>query len=910
MAIDKSRLMNIFQKDPNKYWKVSLFDKDWQRKKCKSCDKYFWTMDSNKEICGDPPCGEYQFLGNPPTKKKMDYIQTWKTIEKFFEKEGHTPIKRYPTICRWFPGLYFTVASIVDFQRSQGGKTVFELPANPLIVPQVCMRFNDIPNIGVSGRHFSAFTMVGQHAISGEKGGYWKDKCVELNNRFLTEVLGIKQEKVTWFEDIWAGPNAFGSSLEYMVDGLEVGNCVFTEFAGTIDKYETMEQKVIDMGAGHERFTWLSQGTPTAYDAVFGPVMDKLKKDTGVKYDKKKFLEYSKLAGSLNADECDLTKSKALVAKKMGLSPEELQKFTAPMEALYAIADHSRAMAFAISDSGLPSNVGGGYNLRIITRRAFDLIEKNNFPFELAEVCDWHADYLKPLFPELAEHKEQYQEILSVEKNKYKQTKKRAKRIASGLIDSGKKITFDKLQELYESEGISPELISDVAAVSGKKWDIPADFYAKITEKHMKREDKEVKVTDVSKFDKTKKLFYEKSLTFNANVLGNTQIDGKNWVVLNQTAFYAESGGQDHDTGYLNDERVHNVQTISGVILHQVNKKLKNEVKGKVDDGRRKQLVQHHTATHLINGAARKVLGEHVWQAGAQKGVTKAHLDITHYENLSLEQTTKMEKLANNLIKENREILKHVVPRVEAEREYGFRLYQGGAVPEKELRIVTIPDWDTEACGGTHADSTSEVDKIIITSTEKIQDGIVRVWFRAGTAADVYTQEMNSLLDDTAKLLVVEKTSVPEAVNNLVMEWKAKRKQVEELRREKAKQKIKEMQMRTFRKYRVLITKIDDVGMDYLREVSKQLSGDRTFLFLIGVQDKVCVFSSAGKEFTAEGVNAGEIVRELCKKLGGGGGGPPAKGEGVIPLSQSQAVDKLLEDVTKRVEAKLNEQKK
>ncbi|MFC2175244.1 alanine--tRNA ligase [archaeon] len=905
MGIDKSRLMKLFQKDPDRYWKVSLFEDGWNRKKCPKCGKMFWTLDPDKELCGDPPCGEYEFLGKPPTKKKLDYIQTWKTIEKFFSDEGHTPIKRYPVICRWFPGLYFTVASIVDFQRSAGGKTVFELPTNPLIVPQVCLRFNDIPNIGVSGRHMSSFTMVGQHAISGEKGGYWKDRCVDLDHRFLTEALGIPEEKVVWTEDIWAGPNAFGSSLEYFVDGLELGNAVFTEFVGTVDKYETMDQKIIDMGAGHERFTWLSQGTPTAYDAVYGPVMEKLRKTTGVKYNEKKFLEYARLAGSINADEHDIVKSKAAVAKTMGMAPKDLAEFLAPMEALYAIADHARTLAFAISDSGLPSNVGGGYNLRVIARRAMGLNEKFGFGLDLPEVCAWHADYLKPLFPELAEHKEQYKEILGVEKTKYVQTMHRARRTVSGLLDSKKPIGMKKMQELYESHGITPELIKDIAEKSGNKFEVPPDFYTRMTEQHMKREETDAEVVDVREFPVTKKLFYGPKLKFKAKVIGNKRIDNKDWVVLDQSAFYAESGGQDHDTGYINGERVNNVQIVGGVVLHQVDKRLTGEAKCEVDPERRKQLTQHHTAAHLVNGAARRVLGEHVWQAGAQKGVSKAHLDITHYEAPSPEQVQEMEDLANKVIAEGRTIHKALVPRAEAEREYGFRLYQGGAVPEKELRIISIPEWDTEACGGTHADNTGEVDKIVITSTEKIQDGVIRVWFRAGRAADAYLSEMDSMLEDTAQLLMVNKKDVPKAVTKLVAGWKAKRKRVEELRRKQAKTKIKEMQFRALKKYRVLISKVDDANMDYLRDISKQLCDDRTFLFLIGVKDQIYVFSFTGKEFLAEGVNSGVIVKELCKKLGGAGGGPPHKGEGVIPLSQKEAIDRLLEDVNKRVEANL-----
>src|SRR6185312_4888202 len=202
--------------------------------------------------------------------------------EEYFHSNGHSIIRRYPVVCRWRNDLYFTIASIIDFQRVSEGKVIFELPANPLVVPQMCLRFNDIENVGLSGRHYTGFCMIGQTCNADAPGGYWKDKCIDLDYGMLTQGLGIKPEEITFVEDVWMGAGAFGYSLEYFVRGLELGNAVFTEFEGNENNYHAMPNKIIDMGAGLERFSWITMGTPTSYDCCFGPVLEKLRDITGI----------------------------------------------------------------------------------------------------------------------------------------------------------------------------------------------------------------------------------------------------------------------------------------------------------------------------------------------------------------------------------------------------------------------------------------------------------------------------------------------------------------------------------------------------------------------------------------------------------------------------------------------------
>jgi alanyl-tRNA synthetase len=260
----KEALKRKFSADYKRYYLVDLFRREgFVRRKCENCGKYFWTLDPERTRCDDQPCSLYTFIGSPPTYKKFGYVDTWKAVESFFKKNRHTIVKRYPVVSRWRPDLYFTVASIIDFQRVEAGKVVFSLPANPLVVPQMCLRFNDVPTVGVSGKHFTSFCMIGQTALANRKG-YWKDETIDLDFKLLTRTFGIKKEEVTFDEDVWMGYGAFGYSLQYNVRGLETGNAVFTAFEGSPEKYVTLKEGVVDMGAGLERLTWLSQGTPTA----------------------------------------------------------------------------------------------------------------------------------------------------------------------------------------------------------------------------------------------------------------------------------------------------------------------------------------------------------------------------------------------------------------------------------------------------------------------------------------------------------------------------------------------------------------------------------------------------------------------------------------------------------------------
>jgi alanyl-tRNA synthetase len=444
------------------------------------------------------------------------------------------------------------------------------------------------------------------------------------------------------------------------------------------------------------------------------------------------------------------------------------------MQAIYSIADHTRALLFALSDKGIISNVGGGYNLRVIFRRALSFIDKFKWNLKLEDVIYWHIDYLKKLFPELEESRDYIERILKIEEERYKRTKEKIGKIVEVFIKENKIPNEDELITLYDSHGINPELLVE----AGLKIEIPPKFYGKVTERHMREKLKEEKLSiDITSLPPTEILFYQKPeiFEFSAKVL---KVFPDNWVVLDRTAFYAEAGGQVADRGYVEDAEVIDVQKIGKVILHKLSKKIEEGkiVNCKVDKERREILKRHHTATHIINAAARKILGEHVFQHSAFKDVDKARLDITHFDALSEEEIEKIESLANEIVEKNLEVKTEVLPRIEAEQKYGFEIYQGGPIAEKNLRIVSIGNIDHEACGGTHCSSTGEVGFIKIIRTKRIQDGIDRIEFCSGEVAINYLRERSKILEEVAKKLGVEKEEVPKAIEDLFKKWKKLRK--------------------------------------------------------------------------------------------------------------------------------------
>ena len=780
----KKRFKLLASKQPEKYYPVKILKKEgFSRKKC-SCGTHYWTT-NNSPQCGDPACsGGFRFFQKNPAKKKLDYIGVWKAFAKHFEKRGYTPIKRYPVVARWRADTEFVQASIYDFQPYVVSGEV-EPPANPLVVPQFSLRFNDIDNVGITGAHYTGFVMIGQHAFMPPEK--WdQEKYFEDIHSWLNKGLGLPNNEITYHEDAWAGGGNFGPCMEFFSRGLELGNQVYMLYEQTPKGDKPLNLKILDMGMGHERNAWFTQATSTSYETTFPTVCKKLKKITGIKVDEpliKRFLPY---ASYLNIDEIeDHDATWKMVAKKTETDVPTLKEAILPLASLYSVAEHSRSLLVAFTDGKLPSNVGGGYNLRTLYRRAQGFIDKYNWKIEMADLTTWHADYIKQLFPELKESLNNVQKILDIEHQKYKNAKKRNKQLITQFLK--KPSSSNKLVQLYDSHGVTPEEVVAEAKKENKKITPPENFYSILAELHEQKEQKTAtkkqEELPLKNIPETKILYYQHHdlLEFPAKIL---KIVKKEFVVLDRTAFYPTSGGQLHDLGTLGDADVIDVFKQANLIIHKV-KNLKAKegqtIKGKIDADRRIQLAQHHTATHIINGAAKRILGDHIWQAGAAKTVEKSRIDITHFDALTDEEMKKIEQLSNKIVHENRTIYKTLLPRNQAESKYGFRLYQGGVVPGNKIRVVDITNFDVEACGGTHLDLTGDVGEIKLLKSTKVQDGIVRIEFKAGKAAKKEEEQTGNTLQQTAKLLDCNPNQIPGRANELFTLWKQivkKKKQI------------------------------------------------------------------------------------------------------------------------------------
>ncbi|MFH1134257.1 MAG: alanine--tRNA ligase [Nanoarchaeota archaeon] len=791
--MDEKRFKEEFRQKasvaPEKFYAVDVLKEEgYQRKQCPHCKRHYWSI--GRETCGDPACaGGYTFFDKPPAKKKLDYLGVWNEFAKHFKKRGYTPIPRYPVAARWRDDTDFVQASIYDFQPYVVRGEV-EPPANPLVVPQFCLRFNDIDNVGLTGAHFTGFVMIGQHAFvppeQFKQAQYFRDI-----HSWLKEGLGLPNDEITYHEDAWAGGGNFGPCMEFFSRGLELGNQVYMWYEKTAAGSKDLSIRVLDMGMGHERNAWFSQGTPTAYEATFPTVCYHLFQKTGVKPDADLIRRFIPYASYLNVDEsADINKNWQLVADKVGMSVKDLRAQIMPLSGLFSIAEHMRTLLVALSDGCLPSNTGGSYNLRVLYRRANSILKEYNWNISLIELCELHARYLQPLFPELSEHLDEVANILDVEEKRFIEMRKRSRGMIEQMLQ--KPVTVQSLVQAYDTQGINPQLVAQVAKELGKSVSIPDDFYAKVQELHAGQESatatvKKVLPPEFSALDnvviqQTRALYlqdYRLSIT-TATVMAKIGV----YVVLDQTVFYPTSGGQLHDMGTVDDLKVVNVFKYHNLIVHQLEKEGAfmpgSRVQLAIDMQRRKQLAQHHTATHIVNAAARLVLGNHVNQAGAKKTLEKATLDITHYDNLTDEQLKRIEAEANAIVTRNIPIQLVSMPRARAERDFGMRIYQGGAVPGKELRIVSIKGIDVEACGGTHLNSTGEVGPIKVLRSSKVQDGVIRIEYSAGAALDIRDSQEKTLLKEAAAILGCDPDQVPGRADELFHKWKNKVKKGKE----------------------------------------------------------------------------------------------------------------------------------
>jgi len=900
--------------DENEFAVPFFKESGFLRRQCVACGSHFWTQVPDRQTCGDVPCEEYTFIGNSPAHAGLSVKEARDTFLSFFESKGHKIVKPYPVVARWRDDVYLVGASIFDFQPlvTEG---VIPPPANPLVVSQPCLRFTDLDNVGpTAGRHLLIFEMGGHHAFNyPDKQVYWKDQTIRYHHELLTEKLGVKSELATYKEHFWSGGGNAGPDLEACVSGLEISTLVFMQYKVIGDQLISLPIKTVDTGYGIERWAWLTQASPSCFSVIYGPILDRILSAAGASIDPKIMIENTKVSGIMNIEKTsDRVEARKKVAERLGMDWRELEKIIVPIERASAVADHTKAISFLLAEGVVPSNVAVGYLTRLLIRRTHRMLRLLGIEDRMGEITEMQISHWGRDFPHLVEMRNEILEALSVEEEKYKKTLERGsemvKRISAELkAKQQDTVPAETLVQLYDSHGLVPDIVRDEAEKEGIKVDVPGNFFGMVAERHLaatgKAEDESEKVLKekAAGFPETTPLYYRDAYQqeFEAKVLGS--LDSK-YLVLDQTCFYSEGGGQLADHGIIasagGSAKVVDVQRVGAVSLHQIEGPMPKEgeaVKGRIDWERRTALMRHHTATHVVLGAARRVLGQHAWQSGAQKGVDSVRLDISHYERITDEQVSEIERLACNLVMKCVPVEVSWMPREKAEQTYGFILYQGGVVPGKEIRVVKTGDWDVEACGGTHVKNTGEIGLIKILKNERVQDGVERLIFAAGSAALRAIQDRQAILERSAAALDAPLEKVDEYAKSISEEKDRLTKRLQDVREQLAAVESKELLSHAEKvgkiKLATTLKRVDEEE-DVVALSNQVVEADPSAVLVVAlVRDSVRIFVAAGKNAIDAGMHAGKVAGELAKLVGGGGGGKEYFGQGGgTKLDKAEAV--------------------
>jgi alanyl-tRNA synthetase len=805
----------------------------------------------------------------------------------------------------------------------------------------------DIDNVGVTGRHTMAFEMMAHHAFNTNEDVpedtyayhgevYWKEETVAYCDELL-ESVGAEMAEVVYIEDPWVGGGNAGPALEVIYKGAELATLVFMnmeadpdgEYELKGDRYSKMDRYVVDTGYGLERWTWMSQGTPTVYEAVYPEAIAFLRENAGLEYTDEEdavVAQAARLAGKMDIDEAeDVEDARAEIAAEVGVDVARLRELVEPLESIYAIADHCRTLAYMLGDGIVPSNVSSGYLVRMVLRRTKRLVDDVGVDAPLDELVDMQADRLG------YQNRDTIRDVVRTEVENYRETLERGDRrvqtLAEEYANRGEAIPTEELIELYDSHGIHPdtveEMVGDRVAVER-----PDDFFGLVAARHEggqaveeTDEDVDPQVAGAGLADRlatlpeTEQLYYEdqSGTEFEAVVLDVTDRSEETGrpaydVVLDGTMFYPEGGGQPADVGTITAEdttvEVRDVQAYDGVVVHRVDGELDTGeiVRGQVEAGRRRQLMRNHTATHALIHAARQVLGDHVRQAGAQKGTESSRIDLQHYRRVSREEIKQIERVANEIVTADVSVRQEFPDRQEAEAEHGFDLYQGGVPTGEQIRLIHVAE-DVQACGGTHVSRTGEIGAIKILRTEPVADGVERFVFAAGPAAVEATQRTEDALYEAADTLDVSPEAVPEAAARFFREWKERGKEIDDLTEEIAALRAgggDDGETVTVGDTTAVVRRID-ADMDELRATANAIvdegriavlgSGRDGAQFVVAVPDGV-------------GVNAGQVVGRLAEIVGGGGGGPPDFAQGGGP--DGEKLTEALETAPDALRAALN----
>lgn len=843
----------------------------------------------------------------------MKSIEIRAKFLEFFASKQHIIVPSAPMVLKDDPSLLFTNAGMNQFKEYFLGNS--QPKHHRITDSQKCLRVsgkhNDLEEVGKDTYHHTMFEMLGNWSF----GDYFKKEAIHWSWELLVDVFKIPKEDLyaTVFEgdqedglekdteayDIWReilpeeqillgnkadnfwemgdqGP--CGPAAEIHVDlrseedkkkipgsqlvnqdhplVVEIWNLVFIQFnrKANGDLVE-LPEKHIDTGLGFERLCMILQGKKSNYDTdVFVPLIKKIEKITNSKY---------------------------------GISQEV-------DIAIRVIADHIRAVSFAIADGQLPANNGAGYVIRRILRRAIRygftfLNTKEAFIYKLVKTL---SDQMGEAFPELEKQQQLCQNVIKEEEQAFLRTLDQGLKLLDDIIEESDKreISGKKAFELYDTFGFPIDLTSLILEERGytlneKEFEVELQKQKKRSRSAAESTTEDWQIVNAS--DSEKFIGYD-YLEANVKIAKYRKLTDKKkgvfyQIVFDQTPFYAESGGQVGDKGYLEDKNGNKTSIIdtkkeNNLIVHFV-KKLPDNIeatfKAVVDVEKRKQSMANHSATHLLHQALRQVLGIHVEQKGSLVSPDRLRFDFSHFNKMTQEELQQVESFVNARIAEHLTLEEHRnISYNQALKEGAIALF--GEKYGDEVRTIRFGK-SMELCGGTHVSNTGDIWYFKIISESGIASGVRRIEAITGEAVKKYFSAQEELVNHIHSLLK-NKQDTYKAVDSLVSENDKLQKEVEQLKQEKANQLKKELKsaLKTENGIRFLIKKIN-TDANGMKNLAYQLGGEVENLFVLlaaEVNGKALLTCYISKDLAKEReLNAGKIVRELGKFIQGGGGG-------------------------------------
>ena len=929
-------------------------DNGYTRRQCRVTELWFWSSDPSRDTCGDTEVDEYTFIGAPIIDGFSQLGRDLKDAMReefigFFEQREHTRVEPYPVLARWRDDIHLTIASIADFQPHVTSGEV-EPPANPLTISQPCIRLNDIDAVGRSGRHLTTFEMMAHHVFNRPDEGkmyYWMEECVKHCHDLLCITFGIDPTEITYVENPWSGGGNAGAAVEVIVGGLELATLVFMNLEehedGDVEikgvKYTEMPLQIIDTGYGLERFCWAAAGTPTIYESIYPESVAWLKEQVGfsaemfdmTQSDLDSLLgEMSRLFGIMNIEiGSDGDRMREVFLTRLGerghsIDSEMFAAITEPLSKIYAIPDHMHALVNMLGDGLVPSNAKAGYLARMIARRVLRMRDDLGLDVSLSDLALQHLE-VNYSTDRMKQTQEGLVTILKGEEERYDEMLRKGMQVVKTAIKDIAKDSTELPDEILftinDSHGISPDLVMNIANDLG--WEnlvLRTGFNAEMAERHAAMAKAAAKTTTakllvekVPELPATIALYYEDvSLqNFEASVLACLPLIGDDLpegathgIVLDRTCFYPEGGGQEGDYGSLTcDSASHSIfdtQKVGELVVHLSSGPFEvgDMVHGELDWSRRRQLMDHHTSVHIVGGAARRLLGPHIYQAGANKSVESARLDITHYRRLTRSDLDQIEALSNEVVQNVSRTEKMTLDRKDADRKFGFDLYQGGAPKGSDIRILRIADHDIQACGGTHHDEPGRIGQIRIVRSNAVQDGVERLHIVAGQAAMEHARNQEAILRNASEVFQVPVDELPATANRFFVEWKEQRKRIENLEAEIVRLRTSGGgdDMAEVDGVRIVIMEVDG-DLKQMTKMLKELTLDdsKPTLAVLGSTEgggKLMVATTEGT-IASEKYNAVDILRGISSHINGGGGGRPtfAQGGGSNPDGLTDALE-------------------